>query len=102
VNLHAVMPLNLEYVAFVLVLRGDQPIKWFLRFYDGRWKRLADFGRDGESYGRRHRVTVDGMQIEVLPLAHPRQVARLGQSSVDWHDLHSAWVRRMGRDGGAA
>lgn len=26
------------------------------------------------------------------PLAHPRQVARLGRSSARWHDLHQHWL----------
>jgi hypothetical protein len=30
--------------------------------------------------------------MQVLPLAHPRQIARLGSSSVVWYKLHQAWV----------
>lgn len=58
-----------ESKATVLVLLGDQPIKWFLAHFDTRWKRLADF----KPYGALHDATVDGLNIAVLPLAHPRQ-----------------------------
>ena len=80
-----------ESKAPLLVLLGDQPIKWFLRYYDKRWARLADF----EPYGQRHRVRLDGMEVDVLSLAHPRQVARLGMSSGVWFERHREWVGRQ-------
>ncbi len=73
----------------LLVLLGDQPIKWLLRPYDNRWARLADF----QPYGRRHEIRLDGLAVEVLALAHPRQVARLGTSSGLWYDAHRQWVQ---------
>ncbi len=81
-----------ESGASTLILLGDKPIKWFLRYFDDRWKRLADFGRENESYGRLQRTCIDGKEIAVLPLAHPRQIAKLGRSSVIWYNLHQAWV----------
>jgi uracil-DNA glycosylase len=72
----------------LLVLLGDQPIKWFLRAYDRRWSRLSDF----QPYGQRHEVRLDGLHIEVLALAHPRQVAKLGTSSKRWYDEHRRWL----------
>jgi uracil-DNA glycosylase len=75
--------------AKVLVLLGDQPIKWFLKHFDPRWKRLSDF----EPYGALHDATVDGISIKVLPLAHPRQAATLGKSSAEWREKHEAWVK---------
>lgn len=77
-----------ESEAPLLVLLGDQPVKWFLRHYDDRWKRLSDF----EVYGQRHRVELDGLEVDILPLAHPRQVARLGRSSKEWFEKHREWV----------
>jgi len=82
----------LESQAEVLILLGDQPIKWFLRFYVPNWQRLSDFGTDEESYGSMHSVSIAGRKMWVLPLAHPRQVAQLGPSSVRWHRTHQAWL----------
>lgn len=79
--------------ADLLILLGDQPINWFLRRFDSRWTKLADFGTDPATYGRRHRVRIGGRELDVLPLAHARQVARLGQSSSRWYELHEAWVK---------
>ena len=81
-----------ESGAELLVLLGDKPIQWFLRFYDERWARLSDFGTTAERYGQVHRVTVAGREISVLPVAHPRQIAKLGRSSERWYGLHRAWV----------
>jgi hypothetical protein len=81
-----------ESAASVLILLGDKPIRWFLSYYDPRWRRLSDFGRDSEAYGRLHSTMLGGRAIEVLPLAHPRQSARLGTSSVRWYELHRRWM----------
>jgi hypothetical protein len=72
----------------LLILLGDQPIKWFLRHFDKRWERLSDFG----PYGEKHKVSLDGLEVEVLPLCHPRQAGRLGPSSKEWYDKHGEWV----------
>jgi len=87
-----------ESNAEVLILLGDKPIQWFLACFDKRRKRLADFGCDSQSYGRLHSVLINGKNIAVLPLAHPRQVARLGQSSVEWYKLHQIWVKEFAPD----
>jgi len=76
--------------AGLLVLLGDQPIRWFLRAYDKRWARLADF----QPYGGSHDVRLGGLEVEVLALAHPRQVAKLGTSSGRWYDAHGQWVQQ--------
>jgi uracil-DNA glycosylase len=78
-----------ESKAKVLVLLGDQPIKWFLAHFDSRWKRLADF----KPYGALNRAAVDGVTVAVLPLVHPRQAAKLGQSSPEWYEKHRAWIK---------
>jgi hypothetical protein len=87
----AILQEILDAQARVLVLLGDQPIRWFLSFHDRRWVRLSAFGADPRSYGRLHRLDLSGHEIHVLPLAHPRQVARLGHSSASWYDLHQSW-----------
>jgi len=81
-----------ESKAKALILLGDQPIKWFLRFYENRWNKLLDFGHDSQSYGQLHSLQIDGKEIVVLPLAHPRQIAKLGRSSAKWYNLHQEWL----------
>lgn len=79
-----------------LILLGDQPIKWFLSVFDPlsrKRKKLAAFGTDVGSYGRLLCMNIGGHTMQVLPLAHPRQVARLGKSSTHWHELHQAWIK---------
>jgi len=83
----------------VLVLLGDLPIKWFLKHYDNYWKKLADFGTTEESYGRLHSVDLLEYKIDVLPLAHPRQTAKLGRSSIKWYDLHQDWIAHTQKHG---
>jgi uracil-DNA glycosylase len=82
----------LESGASTLILLGDQPIRWFLAYFDPRWKRLADFMRDGQPYGKLHFTHINGKQMEVLPLAHPRQIAQLGHSSPIWFNRHQVWA----------
>jgi hypothetical protein len=55
-------------------------------------RNLSDFGRDAKSYGQLHKARVGGKEINVLPLAHPRQIAKLGMSSVVWHETHERWI----------
>jgi uracil-DNA glycosylase len=81
-----------ESKAPLLVLLGDQPIKWFLRHFDRRWAKLSDFG----VYGQRHQVELDGLEVDVLPLAHPRQAAKLGRSSEKWATLEMPRVFGQG------
>jgi uracil-DNA glycosylase len=77
----------------VLVLLGDQPIRHFLARYDRRWGSLSDFGM-GDNYGRLHEVALAGRKLQVLPLAHPRQVSGLGTHSEKWRELHTKWRTR--------
>ena len=83
--------------ARTIILLGDQPIKWFFHAYDGRWRKLGDFGKTDDTYGRRHDTDIAGKSYHVLPLVHPRQASRLGAHSARWHELHKAW---MGKQGG--
>lgn len=80
-----------ESRADVLVLLGDQPIRWFLAAHDHRSK-LSEFGSDTGEYGRLHEVDLDGCRVRVLPVAHPRQAAGLGSHSGVWRTLHTRWT----------
>ena len=75
-----------------LVLLGDKPIQWFLKYFDSRWNRLTDFSHDEDSYGEFHSTRIQGKKIKILPLAHPRQIAQLGRSSVKWYEYHQKWM----------
>ena len=72
----------------IIILLGDKPIRWFLKFYDDRWNKLADF----DSYGQLHHTLIDGREVTILPLAHPRQIDKLGHSSPVWYDRHRIWI----------
>jgi uracil-DNA glycosylase len=81
-----------ECGASTLILLGDQPIRWFLAHFETRWKKLADFIDSGRPYGQTYPLNIAGQSIRVLPIAHPRQIARLGQASSAWYDRHQAWM----------
>ena len=83
-----------ESKARVVILLGDLPIRWFLAYFDDRWTHLSDFEFDNHSYGRLQDVQGGGKGIRVLPLAHPRQIAKLGLSSVLWYSKHETWVEK--------
>lgn len=80
----------------VLVLLGDEPIRWFSRRWYNKASCLADFGEDECSYGRLHEANIAGRHVQLLPLAHPRQIARLGLHSPKWFALHAHWISRRG------
>ena len=82
----------MESGADILVLLGDKPIQWFLKYFDPRWKKLTDFTMDGQPYGRLNSTQIGSKTVKLLPLAHPRQIAKLGRSSVKWSDLHQNWI----------
>jgi hypothetical protein len=75
-----------------LVLLGDKPIKWFHARYDGRFQRLADFGRTADRYGQVLESRIGGKIWQVRALAHPRQAGKLGKSNAAWFELHRRWV----------
>jgi uracil-DNA glycosylase len=77
-----------ESQAEVLILLGDKPIQWFLKYYIDNWRRLSDF----QQYGQPHPIEIKGRSLNLLPLAHPRQIAKLGRSAQKWYDLHQAWL----------
>jgi hypothetical protein len=81
-----------ESGATTLVLLGDEPIRWFLRFFDSRWKKLGDFGETAETYGRGQKARLAGQEYDVIPLVHPRQASALGAHSKNWKRLHDVWI----------
>ncbi len=85
----------LQSRARILVLLGDEPIRWFSAWWYPRGRRLADFGTSADSYGRLTEASVAGHPVALLPLAHPRQIAKLGRSSARWYDLHKHWMDRV-------
>ena len=92
VRRHEILEEIKESCASTLILLGDEPITWFFRHFDPRWKKLADFGESESLYGRLHFLTLAGKEMAVLPLAHPRQVAKLGRFSQKWYHQHQLWL----------
>ncbi|MFC1761023.1 hypothetical protein ACFL6U_02965 [Planctomycetota bacterium] len=82
----------IESQARIVILLGDEPIRWFSSRWYPRCRRLADFGTNVDTYGQLTEATVAGVRVALLPLAHPRQVAKLGRSSARWYDLHQHWT----------
>lgn len=90
---------ELEYSkADTLVLLGDLPIYWFLRYFDKRYSRLAQFGETPDTYGYPHTIRINGNLYNVIPLCHPRQANRLGTSNAEWGLLHDQWVKAKGKE----
>ncbi len=78
-----------------LVLLGDLPINCFLRFYDKRFSRLAQFGETEATYGKQHDIKINNKVYNVIPLCHPRQADRLGNSNAKWGKLHDCWMKEL-------
>lgn len=81
-----------------LIVLGDLPIYWFLRFHDKRYKKLSNFGDTEKSYGQVHEIRINYKSYNVIPLCHPRQAARLGSSNSKWGKLHDNWVANYKSD----
>ena len=78
--------------ATILITLGDKPLQFFAAPLFGTKRRLADYGDDVERYGHLHPVQLGDRQIKLLPLAHPRQIGRLGIHSEKWAALHETWM----------
>ncbi len=74
----------------ILVLLGDQPIVHYLTKRGGPWRSLAQPSTE-RGYGRLLEMTIAGVKLQVLPLAHPRQASALGSHSERWRDAHAQW-----------
>ena len=80
--------------AETIILLGDLPIYWFLRFFDKRYSRLSQFGETPETYGKINSIRINKKTYNVIPLCHPRQADRLGTSSTKWEKLHDFWMKK--------
>ncbi len=81
--------------ASTIILLGDLPIKWFLRFYSNKdHSKLSDFGETSETYGSPVDVIINNKKYKIIALCHPRQAGRLGTSSLKWGQLHTEWIRK--------
>lgn len=87
----------LEASPDVLITLGDQPLRWFASAFGGRSK-LAAYGETRDEYGRFHEVRIGARTMILLPLAHPRQVAKLGSYSAQWAALHEHWMYDVAPD----
>ncbi len=84
--------------AKLLVLLGDIPIAQYLnRVAEVPYATLQEYV-DLYGYGNRAPATIAGRRLEVLPLAHPRQIGALGAHSERWHRAHIAWERARSGD----
>jgi hypothetical protein len=85
--------------ADTLILLGDLPIQWFLGYFDPNWDgiQLSGLLQSGRSYGEICNAQIGGEEIKVLPLAHPRQICRLGLSSSRWYQAHQVWMSKQKR-----
>ena len=79
-----------------LVLLGDTPIDQFLnKVADVPYSSLQEYV-DQYGYGRTSQAVINGQIINILPLAHPRQIGALGTHSEKWYKLHQAWEKNLG------
>ena len=84
-----------ESQASLLVLLGDIPIAQFLNSVaDVPYKSLQEYV-ELYGYGKATTATIDGRAINVLPLAHPRQIGALGAHSEKWNRLHQEWENNL-------
>lgn len=81
----------LESGATTIITLGDQPLKWFAQHY-GAAAELSAYGQTAAEYGTARLVSIGGNTLQLLPLVHPRQAARLGTHSALWAGLHDSWV----------
>ena len=82
-----------ESQADLLILLGDIPIKQFLnKVADVEYKSLKDYV-DLYGYGEITKATINGRTINILPLAHPRQIGALGGHNKEWFDKHKVWEK---------
>ena len=79
--------------AELLVLLGDIPIAQYLKkVTDIPYSTLGEYvGMYG--YGTKTEVTIKGKTLQVLPLAHPRQIGALGAHSEKWFLVHNQWEK---------
>ena len=81
----------LQSQAELLVLLGDIPIAQYLKkVTDVPYSSLGEYV-ERYGYGTKTEITIQGRTIQVLPLAHPRQIGALGAHSEKWFLMHKKW-----------
>ena len=80
--------------AKTLITLGNEPLRQFTSKF-GAHKKLSEYGQYIRLYGRLHPITIDGLELKLLPLVHPRQAARLGSYSIDWSEAHARWIEQQ-------
>jgi len=81
--------------ADLLVLLGDIPIAQYLkRETDVPYTSLQEY-TDLYGYGISSDVIINGRTMQVLPLAHPRQIGGLGEHSNRWKLAHLEWENKQ-------
>lgn len=84
--------------ANILVLLGDIPIKQFLnKVADVNYRSLQEYVCL-YGYGICSQTIINGQTINILPLAHPRQIGALGAHSEKWYQLHLEWENSLNRN----
>ena len=81
--------------ANLLVLLGDTPICQFLNKVADVSYRSSQEYVDQNGYGKCSKTVINGKEINVLPLAHPRQIGALGTHSEKWFRLHQEWEKSI-------
>ncbi len=80
-----------ESQAQLLVLLGDIPIAQYLKkVAEIPYSSLGEYV-DMFGYGTITSVSIMGKTINVLPLAHPRQIGGLGAHNQKWNKMHKEW-----------
>jgi len=81
----------MESGAELLVLLGDIPIRQYLnRVADVPYTTLGEY-TELYGYGNPTQAVIGGKNINILPLAHPRQIGALGAHSEKWCNAHRLW-----------
>lgn len=85
----------IESQANTVVLLGDLPIGQYLnRVADVQFKTLQEYV-DLYGYGNPTEVLIAGKKLQVIPLAHPRQIGALGAHSERWYNMHHEWENKI-------
>lgn len=85
----------MESGAEMLILLGDIPMKQYLKKVANIPYSSLDEYVKLYGYGIPTETKINGKNIHVLPLAHPRQIGALGRYSEKWHSAHKEWETIM-------
>jgi len=78
-----------------LVLLGDIPIKQYLKAVaDIDFNSLREY-TEKYGYGQALKIKIGSKDIDVIPLAHPRQIGGLGRSNDFWYQEHKKWEENI-------